>query len=120
MSLDRVTETPLQQRRRDLAFDQEIRRPELHRLHVNRVIALTGHQNDRDLAAFRRDLAKQFQSIAQAQTKIQQIGIMSRMTQRLEPCLVSAHPIQFKTRSCELRELPHHTRVAVSVRRIGL
>ena len=58
MSLDRVTETALQHRRRDLPFGEKIRSPGLHRLHVEGVIALTGHQNDRDLAAFRSHLAE--------------------------------------------------------------
>ena len=93
----RITQRPLHHPRCDLALDQIVERPRVHRLDVDALRALGRQEHDRRPAAGGHRLADQLQAVALAQLVVEEAGRINSREQLREPRFISGRPFQIVT-----------------------
>src|SRR5450432_3051394 len=94
LAFDGITHGAVQHIGVELAFDQVVRRPRLHRFNVNLMVALPGQQNHRRPAVERLRFTQQFQTRPLAETIIQQTNIVFTTPDGGEPVIVIVDPVK--------------------------
>ena len=81
-AMDRIADRALEHEGRNLILDQIIRGAHAHRFEIDFVLAVTGEQNDRRLAAGGDDFLEEIQTGSAAQSVIEKADVKRRIASR--------------------------------------
>src|SRR5436190_4082473 len=103
--LERVPQRALDHPRGDFAFDEEIQRAGIHRLHIDAMGGLGGQKHDWRPATPLRRLVDELQAIALAELVIEQARRVRAGAEFLDPLVVRRRPSELVVAGLEILEM---------------